>query len=83
MQLSIGLILIIDYGDVRTVTYSQEKNFLQNLICLNMYRAKAFIVGQLYRLGIRCIFFKASKWWCVLEVFFIFVGIVLFLFMSI
>lgn len=48
-----------------------------------MYRAKAVIVGQLYRLGIRCILFKASKWWCVLEVFVIFVGIVLFLFMSI
>ena len=48
-----------------------------------MYRAKVLIVGQLYRLGIRCILFKASKWWCVLEVFVIFAGIVLFLFMSI
>ena len=41
MQLSIGIILVNDYYNVRMVAYSQEKFFLQNLMCLNMYRAKA------------------------------------------
>ena len=45
MQLSIGIILVLDYYNVRTVAYSQEKIILQNLICLYMYRAKALTLG--------------------------------------
>ena len=45
MQLSIGIILVVDYYNVRMEAYSQEQFFLQNLICLDMYRAKALTLG--------------------------------------